>query len=216
MEPDKNQLFVMNAAPDQWASYAGEIKSTMDLLWNNEGDAIILSYSDLGTSQKKSSISRTWLLLAGFAMENLIKGIVIAEHPEYISNGKLSRKVSTHKLTNLSEMIESISFEDDEKKLLRILETCIPSWGRYPIPKSGDEIRNEIPATLDLKTIFDYLFRKLDLHLYNMIRLGWKGPHNCGSTGLIRSDLEKMPDGFEKMDFDEMFKRRDSRTKNNE
>jgi len=49
-----------------------------------------------------------------------------------------------------------------------------------------------------------------------MIRFGWKGPHNCELKGLIRSELEDMPGGYESMDFEEMFKWRDDQVKSDE
>jgi hypothetical protein len=212
-QPTEKQMFVMKAAPSEWASYAGEIRETMDLLWAKQDGSLIVSYSGIsGKAKKKSAISRTWFLLAGFCLENLLKGLLIAENPRFIKDGKLDNRLKTHKLTHLARMIKSFTFNENEEELFVILEKCIPSWGRYPIPLSVKEITEEISISLDEKNTFDYLYDRLDLHLYKMIRHGWQGPHDSGSDGYIRSDYEDMPDGFEKMSFEEIFEWRNKKS----
>lgn len=189
---DKNQIFVMKAAPDQWVDIAGEIKSSMDYLWEKEQWGKIVNYSDLNGLKEKSPISRTWILLAGFALENLIKGTIIAQNPNYISNGRLSNKVSNHKLLELSNAIHDFTLGKDEQDLLNILESCILSWGRFPIPKKIEDLEEEVPANLDIKNIFDSFYTRLDRFLYDILKEDWQGPHECFLHGYIRSEMEEM------------------------
>lgn len=155
---------------------------------------------------KKSHISRTWLLLAGFAIENLLKGLLIAEHPEYLSNARLSKKVSNHCLSALAEAARSISFTKNEIALLDTLARGLPAWGRYPIPLTANELEREHILTPQLKDQFEEIFERLDLHIYEMIKEGWNGPHGYNFRGSIRSDLDDLPQGHEKMTFEELFK----------
>jgi len=175
MKYTKNQIFVMKAAPDQWADYANELRNSMDYLWERKNWGKIINYDDIDGFTDKSHVSRTWLLLASFAIENLIKGLLIAQNPMYISNGRLSRELTNHKLLNLARSINGISLTSEEQDLLNILETCIPSWGRYPIPISIDEIRTEVIITDKIKLTFKTLFIKYNNQIEEILTQEWKG-----------------------------------------
>lgn len=197
----------MKAAPDQWADIASEIKSSMDYLWEKEQWGKIVSYSDADGLKEKSPISRTWILLAGFALENLIKGTIIAQNPSYISNGRLSPKISNHRLLDLSNSIADFVFTESERDLLSVLESCIPSWGRYPIPKKIKDIEQEVPADINLKNAFDSLFVRLDRFLYDILKMDWAGPHDCVFHGFFRSEMEEMDSGEQHKVIDELAKK---------
>lgn len=109
MKFEKNQIFVMKAAPCEWQDLAEELKTSMDYLWEKEKWGKKIKYDDIDGYQEKSNISRTWLLLAGFAIENLLKGLIIAKNPSYISNGKLSRKIRNHELLRLARLCNIFS-----------------------------------------------------------------------------------------------------------
>ncbi|MFO7744819.1 MAG: hypothetical protein R6V36_05485 [Psychroflexus sp.] len=199
--------FVQRADPSEWCEYGNEIKETLDILWEQKNNYLKLSYDgSRGLTIKKPSISRSWLLLSSFAIENLLKSTVIYEHPEYISNGRLSSNLTHHRLTDLAEDIRSIKFSDEELELISELEECLPSWGRYPIPKKVDKLKldAEIIASDDFKEKFDHLFLKLDLHIYESIKKGWSGPHGYKFRGSLRSMYEDLPEGHEKMNFEEL------------
>ncbi len=140
------------------------------------------------------------------AIENLLKGVLIADHPEYISNGRLSSKVTNHSLTDIAKSLTTITIEGRELELIALLERLLPSWGRYPVPIHAAELEREGFVTNDIKTQFDDLFAKLDRHLYESIKQGWVGPNGVRLTGLIRSEYENLPPGHEKMTFEELMK----------
>lgn len=190
MKFDKNQVFVMKASPNQWADIAGEIKFSMNYLWEKQELGKVVSYSDIDGIKKKSAVSRTWILLAAFALENLIMGLIISQNQNYIRNGKLSKEISNHKLKYLSMQIQDFSFSKDEYKLIEILESCIPSWGRYPIPGKIEDIEEEVTVSIDLKKTFDSMFDRLDLFLYKILKNGWQGPHGCYLKELIRPEMD--------------------------
>ena len=204
---DKNQIFVMKAGPDNWLDYAEELRNSMDYLWERKTWGIKMEYDDIDGFKEKSTISRTWLLLAGFSIENLIKGLIIAQNPSYISNGKLSRKLATHEISNLAQSIKDISLSIDEENLLIILEKCIPSWGRYPIPIHIDDLSPEINATDKIKETFEALFDKFYNQIEEMLKNTWKGPHGCSYNCSV-SDLAS---GLDTQAFNEVIKHKTSR-----
>ena len=103
MELSDKIEFVRRGSPSEWADYAVELHKALDILWQQEDNGLIIKYESFDQQvNQKTHISRTWLLLAAFSIENLLKGILIYEHPEYISNGSLASNVTNHSLTNLA------------------------------------------------------------------------------------------------------------------
>jgi len=204
---DENQIFVMKAGPNNWLDYAEELRNSMDYLWERKTWGVKMEYDDIDGYKEKSYISRTWLLLAGFALENLIKGLIIAQNPPYISNGKLSRKLATHEISNLALSIKDMSLSEDEENLLKILEKCIPSWGRYPIPIHIYELSPEINATDKIKETFETLFDKFYNQIEEIITGKWKGPH--GLT--LNYSVTNLASGLDTQVLDEVIKHKTQR-----
>ena len=86
------------------------------------------SFKDSGTeviylsdSQAKAdddlSMTEVYLLIKGFAFENILKGLVVARHPEYISSKKIDKKFTTHNLKRLAEKC-GIELNEEEKEFL--------------------------------------------------------------------------------------------------
>jgi hypothetical protein len=126
-----------------------------------------------------------YMLLMGYAFENLIKGIIICKmwlrdpnSVEKASLGKLkfTRKygrgeydITTHDFDRLLEAeVLDIVPSDPEKDLLRELQECVIWGGKYPTPK---EVKpNE---TFSLRTgviVMDYERSKLIKDLYSKWR----------------------------------------------
>src|SRR5699024_11288133 len=66
---------------------------------------IIHDESEILESKKVSSISRPYFLLIGFAIENLLKGLIVFDDPTTITSGKI-RRIKTHKITNLIKEVD--------------------------------------------------------------------------------------------------------------
>ena len=94
----------------------------------------------------------TYMLLMGYALENIIKGIIICQlslndpasvtktnfsNLEFnLKDGKGKRGIQTHKFLDELLKAEAINItpSDPEKDLLKEIEDCILWGGRYPIP----------------------------------------------------------------------------------
>jgi hypothetical protein len=84
--------------------------------------------------------TRSFMLLMGFAFENICRGIASLTKPEgwkYFANKK-----GGHNLVSAVE--EFISINDDERGLLRRLETYSVWAGRYLIPKKADHYEDAV------------------------------------------------------------------------
>jgi hypothetical protein len=72
----------------------------------------------------------------GFSLENLLKGILIAERHEVM--GK-TRKLN-HGLVQYADKVKGITITCEEKILLSALEPYVKWAGRYPMPKTPDDL----------------------------------------------------------------------------
>jgi len=74
-------------------------------------------------------------MLIGFSLENLLKGILIAEDHESVKGKRLD-----HGLKRYAELIRGITITTSEKEILTRLEPYVKWAGRYPRPKTPDEM----------------------------------------------------------------------------
>jgi len=105
--------------PVNWAYMATALqKAASQLDWTRKKDITDWRYVPI------------YRMLIGFSLENLLKGIFIAENPEGIEVSKLN-----HGLKQYAEKIKGVHISSDEKALLAQLEPYVKWAGRYPMPK---------------------------------------------------------------------------------
>lgn len=78
----------------------------------------------------------TYMMLNSYAIEDILKAIIIIKNPNYINNGSIHDKLINHKLIKLTEIAEVKSFSQYEEDLLNRLSTFAIYAGKYPVPKS--------------------------------------------------------------------------------
>jgi hypothetical protein len=183
-EENDRTVFVRDAMPGEWREYANELRDSAELLWHDRNNGLRTEYSEYvevenGELRKRTetkkvySVSRPYVLLAGFAIENLMKGCLVASNPPLINEGKLAGELKTHKLTLLVEKIDGLSLVKDERRFCEIAESAIPYWGRYPVPLAFNNVMPEVGMDDELRRGFLSLFDRLDRKLYMEIRDGW-------------------------------------------
>jgi hypothetical protein len=74
-----------------------------------------------------------YFLLIGYAFENLFKGILMLEHPEYFRPSAKIKDIQSHNLKNLCHKC-NISLQQEEAELLEMLTIYVEWQGKYPIP----------------------------------------------------------------------------------
>ena len=80
--------------------------------------------------------------LMGMSLENLLKGVLAVQGEEVLTDGKLSKKFSKHKLCKLADSIDSsgFTFTLTDREVLGTLELFVVWAGRYPLPTSIDKL----------------------------------------------------------------------------
>ena len=177
-EFNRRQVFVRDACPSNWLELAEELRDAAEEVWKGRSqglrlEAFLDTEQSLLRSQTKSALSRPYLLLAGFATENVLKGLIIAGDPSHISGGSLSDQLKSHNLLALASKIQSLALSSNEKKFCDIATKTIPYWGRYPIPLKSNDVTPETVITEELRAVFLGLFGRLARELYWKVRDGW-------------------------------------------
>jgi hypothetical protein len=185
------QKFVVAASPPLWKDFARELHDAALLLLETKDEELIVADYDFGVKIEKSHISRTFLLLAGLSIENLLKAIMVTLEPELVANGKLNKKIRSHKLLFLASHIDGITLSEDELQFCQIAQEAIPYWGRYPTPLHSNELTLEKVATESLQLTYKELYSRLDQHLYKLLRNGWNGPHGMKLVSHFDSTLDE-------------------------
>lgn len=73
-----------------------------------------------------------YLLLAGHALENCFKGILVCRNPQLVEGGSLDKYVRGHRVRDLADKC-AIPLSQDEREVLHLMEHQI-EWGKYPAP----------------------------------------------------------------------------------
>lgn len=75
---------------------------------------------------------RSFYLLAGFSIENALKGIYISKNIHIINEKNLDKKLKEHNLKKLTNMIK-LNLSNGELTFLEKLSVFTVSYGRYPV-----------------------------------------------------------------------------------
>ena len=169
--------FVRDAMPDAWLSYAEELEEAAEVIWNCVGDVMtVKNETNIEGNmeiEKFSVHARSYILLAGFALENALKAIIITRNPNLISSGQLHNSLKIHNLLNLAKTINDLKLTDKEEWVMRVCQGAIPYWGRYPVPLSFDGLKPTGAATGEFRQTFRQLHYRLCKLTYNAIKDGW-------------------------------------------
>lgn len=174
---NRKQLFVRDALPVEWLEYAEELRDAAEALWADSVNAMEVEMTTQvgGTMliQKRIGHCRSYILLAGLALENAIKATLIVLDPTLINTGALEKSLHTHELIALADRIPGITLNEEELQVLRVCQDAIPYWGRYPIPLRYADLLPKEAASPEFRDAFERLHFRLCREVYVSIRDGW-------------------------------------------
>ena len=173
---EKIKEYIINSNPIQWIEYSEELRDSSELIW--EESKRITVHNNFPSRQDRPGLSRTYFLIIGFSLENLIKGLLISENSDYLKDGKISPEISSgHNLGKLASKISTLNFDKEELDFLKILSKAIPNWSRYPIPKRWEEKNTEKILNENIREQFLKMWDKIGFKIYNLTKDGWNGPN---------------------------------------
>ncbi len=171
--------FAVQSSPAFWLDYAEELHDSAVALINTDRDKRIARMDPLRGNAVQSPHSRAFLLLAAFATENLLKGIAVSRNPKLVENGRLDSCLTTHGLLAIADGPAKVLLTPAQRTTCGILESAIPTWGRYPVGKRAEVIVREKSASADLERDVEKLFTFLVTELRERLKTPWEGPHGA-------------------------------------
>lgn len=187
---NSSEEFIRRALPENWVDYALELKGASNYIWDGNSKLLTV-FRDDEDFKVKPHYSRSSILLFAFAIENLLKGLLISEKPDLISGAKLSKIISKdHNLVKLSKEISTIKFNKSETILLKMMSEAIPDWGKYPVPKQHTNLKNEEIYKDQTKVKLNKLFNKLEDKIWDLNKEGKQRVDDVSFPKMLRFENE--------------------------
>jgi len=123
------------AADILWQTYWAEFRTSMDEYVRRVKAGWVPCHSESTWSE----MARPYMLLAGFAIENLLKGLWLARDAAALKGDRLDFGSRGHDLKWLS-VRASLQLNQDELLELELLTNSIVCSGRYSISKRSQEL----------------------------------------------------------------------------
>jgi hypothetical protein len=170
------------ANPHAWFLIASELHEQALALKENASSSITFHSHPTAASTTWLSSNRTVILLAGFALENVLKAFLIYENPNYVQNGFLSKKIKSHTLTKLAEASSHVPYKNRSQNTLKFFEDGLESWARYPCALNWAQTRSQNILGEKYWNNYRWLMRSYEKKLAKLLSKGWKGPHKFEGT----------------------------------
>ncbi len=170
--------FVEIAHPHSWLLVADNLHAQAVALNGARGHSFTGRLDAKGAVQGRwDTTNRSVFLLGGFALENCIKGFLVYENPQWISNGRLSKQLRSHSLTELASKAHNLPYPQRGRWVLEAFEDGLESWARYPCGLTAATPGEEGILTERLWSGYLRLMRAYGRRLQGMLKRTWRGPH---------------------------------------
>lgn len=174
------------ANPHSWFLVASGLHEQAKLLADSSSSTITRRNIVKSQEMTWNASNRTVILLAGFALENIIKAYLIYEHPGFVQNGFLSKKIQTHKLTKLAKESSLLPYQSQGSNTLKYYEDGLESWARYPCGLNWAQTKEQILLSDKVWKSYLWLMRAYESRFKKLMLKGWKGPHEFEGSFEIR------------------------------
>lgn len=189
-----NKEFADMANPHSWLLVADNLhEQAVRLREGRSGGRLDLRAPDGRVLGSWPVENRSVFLLAGFALENALKGFMVYQDPDLVANGRLGRRMRSHKLTALAEKVDRLPWPRRGQPILSEFEKGIESWARYPCALSASESESEQVLRDGLWRRYRGLMRAYGKRLKTLLRRGWNGPHGAGGKWEVAGDFLGYP-----------------------
>lgn len=175
-EIDPNAWFATMAQPNSWYMVAANLHEQAVRLQRLPSGRVSLVEPGIGTMTWEAN-NRAVFLLAGFALENAIKAFLVHENPSWVANGRLDKKLRSHKLTKLAQRSVGIPYKKRAAPILAAFEDGLESWGRYPCSLFAHATKFEEPMPKQLWPRYLKLMTRYERGLRTILARPWRGPH---------------------------------------
>jgi len=139
---------------------ATELRTSADLVGDRFAEAVgnLLKGREPG---QYLHVGASFPMLAGFAIEALLKGILIARDQSTVSDGRFPNWLLNHNLAGLMKRA-NVPLTEDETDLVQRLAEAVQWRGRYPVPRRADELPDSHSVGLSDVNNFRALYDRLE------------------------------------------------------
>ena len=174
MGVSEEEEFFRYSNPHSWLLLADDLYDQAVLIMEGRGQSHVTRPGEDGTIQLKlDRADRAVILLPGFAIENVPKGMALFCSPEHLKDARLSKAfVAGHNLNKLADA-SGISLNEDERKAIAIVSEGPVSWASYPC--APDLARSKDVPNIDEKMLGTLLriFKSVRMALMKRLESGW-------------------------------------------
>ena len=141
---DKKTLaeqFMLRAnSPESWRGSARALKVCADLVFVSHRRAVdaVIGGNVSEAMRGGIAIGPVFFFLAGLAIENLVKGLLVLHGGVEAHRASLPGELKGHGIWARVARLK-ISLSPEEAQLVRRLETAVEWAGRYPVPREATE-----------------------------------------------------------------------------
>ena len=169
--------FAAAAQPHAWLLAADSLHSQAKILRGSFGSSVLREIVGGRVVGSWDDANRGLFLLAGFCLENLLKGLLVYEYPQWIANGILARDLRTHSLTRLAGRSSLVPAPIRSRTVLQTFEQGLDSWARYPtaLTKNGPSL--QLTMNPVLWHAYEGVSYRFSQKLIRLLRKRWRGPH---------------------------------------
>lgn len=155
--------------PFFWFMQAKDLDMAAMLIWSAiRDDMLRISRFPVGTvvnvDASPSNLGGVFWLNAGMALENLLKGVIIADKPHLANGGSLDRSIRTHDLCVLAKHA-SIELSVIDTFYLWVGTRCVVWAGKYPSSLKPGETKPPVFSEADVgayRRLFNRLASRFD------------------------------------------------------
>jgi hypothetical protein len=177
------------ANPHSWLITADNLHSQAIALHERHGRGSIIFMTRDGRRTTWDETNRAVFLLGGFALENALKAFLVYENPEWVSNGRLSRKLRSHSLTDLQRQTKDVPYKKSLLWVLREFEEGLDSWARYPCGLDASRSGHQTVLTEKVWNGYLRLMAAYGKRLRTLLRREWRGPNGFHARWYIDAEF---------------------------
>lgn len=168
------------ANPHHWLMTADNLFEQCVRLHAQKGRGYLQFSDNRGKTFRWDVVDRSMFLLGGFALENAIKAFLVYENPHFVGEGRLAKKLKSHKLVDLMRLSKKIPMPKRGEPVISVFEAGIETWSRYPCGATAHQTDMQRWFTPELWAAYCDLMRRYGKKLQHLLEKGWTGPHKTG------------------------------------
>jgi hypothetical protein len=188
---EESKRFVDDYAnPHAWLMTAENLHEQAAAMYSRRSRSSILTKRNAKGEllEETRGVDKPVFLLGGFALENAIKAFLVYENPHWISNGRLSSELKSHKLTVLRERSKLIPYKKTHTHVLEAFESGLDSWFRYPCALTMQDTQEGQNLYEHLWYGYTKLMSAYGKKLVTLLDKEWKGPHGSRGRWMVRGE----------------------------